>query len=524
MGITDYIDSTRSQGFLYDALNRLTQAQSSAYGTITYYYDEIGNMTYNSQVGSYTYWKDYFGTKPHAVYQAGSNTYQYDNNGNMTSSPGKTLTYDYDNRPVSISGTTFVYDFSGQRVKKNATIYIGKLYECTGGTCTKYIFAGGNRIAYKTGSAVYYYHTDHLGSSSIITNTSGTKVNELYYYPYGKTRYALDSSLTHKFTGQEEDEETGLYYYGARYYDPAIGRFVSADSIVPDFSDPQTLNRYSYCRNNPLIYTDPTGQAFIIDDILIGVLIGAVIGGTTSAITGGDILQGIAIGAIGGGFLGAASGYGFVAEVGAGAAAGYGIGILTKDWNPNLQFGAQVAGGGLISGGIAELSGGKFGQGFASGAVGAAMGYGMRALMTKRETIQLENESLREANYHLVVDNSLENTLNNLGGFVNGVRDYMGIFRATRNISVLYNDIIKIAYSVAENLGLGCSDLIRTTLFFNQTRQYNNFVYYDYKGYGLGHGSFLTMANYPLPIEIISHYGCDVHNPYFSMPILRQGI
>src|SRR4030043_1047128 len=54
-----------SKCFLYDALNRLTQAQSSAYGTITYNYDEIGNMTYNSQVGNYTYWKQYYGTKPH---------------------------------------------------------------------------------------------------------------------------------------------------------------------------------------------------------------------------------------------------------------------------------------------------------------------------------------------------------------------------------------------------------------------------------------------------------------------------
>ena len=187
--ITDIILSSRSQTFSYDHLDRLTQAQSNAYGTITYQYNVIGNMTYNSQVGSYTDWKQHYGTKPHAVYQAGSNTYSYDANGNMISAPGKTITYNYDNMQSSINSTTFVYDYSGQRVKKNSTVYIGKLYECTSGTCTKYIFAGSNRVAMKTGSSVYYYHTDHLGSSSVITDASGNKAEELYYYPYGKTRY-----------------------------------------------------------------------------------------------------------------------------------------------------------------------------------------------------------------------------------------------------------------------------------------------------------------------------------------------
>ena len=61
------------------------------------------------------------------------------------------------------------------------------------------------------------------------------------------------------FTGQRLDD-TGLYYYNARYYDPLIGRFISADSIVSDFKNPQAFNRYSYVLNNPLKYTDPSGQ------------------------------------------------------------------------------------------------------------------------------------------------------------------------------------------------------------------------------------------------------------------------
>ncbi len=236
-------------------LNRIANAQSPSYGTITYQYNQIGNITYNSQLGSYTY-----GTKPHAVIQAGTNSYQYDANGNMTNRPNQTITYDYDNRPIAINGTTFIYDYAGQRIKKNNTIYIGKLYECTNGTCTKYIFAGSSRIASKTAAATYYFHTDNLGSSSIITDNSGNKVQETYYYPFGGTRLNTGNVVKHKYTGQEEDTETGLYYYNARYYDPMLGRFISADSIVGNPRDPQDLNRYTYAGNNPLIYTDPSGH------------------------------------------------------------------------------------------------------------------------------------------------------------------------------------------------------------------------------------------------------------------------
>ena len=147
-------------------------------------------------------------------------------------------------------------------MKKNSTVYIGKLYECTGGVCTKYIFGRGSRIAMKSSGTANYYHADHLGSSSIVTNAGGAKVEDIQYYTYGATRSNTGSvNVKHKYTGQEEDAETGLYYYGARYYDPLIGRFISADTIVPAPGDPQSLNRYSYVSNNPLRYKDPSGRA-----------------------------------------------------------------------------------------------------------------------------------------------------------------------------------------------------------------------------------------------------------------------
>jgi RHS repeat-associated protein len=107
-----------------------------------------------------------------------------------------------------------------------------------------------------------YYHGDHLGSSNIITDRSGTLVDHYEYFAFGKDRYNPGCSFqpSNKFTGQIKDDDTGLYYYNARYYDPELGRFIQPDTIVPSAGDPQSLNRYSYVRNNPLMYTDPSGH------------------------------------------------------------------------------------------------------------------------------------------------------------------------------------------------------------------------------------------------------------------------
>ena len=102
----------------------------------------------------------------------------------------------------------------------------------------------------------------------------------------------------------------------ARYYDPVIGRFISPDSIVQSPGDPQTLNRYSYCRNNPQRYTDPSGNFFLFDDLIevfvawglshtaatavVAIAGGAALGASTSAISGGNPLKGAIVGAISG--------------------------------------------------------------------------------------------------------------------------------------------------------------------------------------------------------------------------------
>jgi RHS repeat-associated protein len=92
----------------------------------------------------------------------------------------------------------------------------------------------------------------------MMTDVSGDSTGTIKYYPYGSTRSG-SVSTDKKFTGQRLDG-TGLYYYNARYYDAGIGRFISADTVVPSPMNPQDFNRYSYALNNPLKYVDPSGH------------------------------------------------------------------------------------------------------------------------------------------------------------------------------------------------------------------------------------------------------------------------
>ena len=125
----------------------------------------------------------------------------------------------------------------------------------TTGEVATYYFNGDKLVAKRTGATAEYVHQDSLGSTSVVSDAGGALVNSILFCPFGSTRSG-DVPTDRKFTGQRLDG-TGLYYYGARYYDPTIGRFISADSMVPNPANPQSLNRYSYCLNNPLKYTDP---------------------------------------------------------------------------------------------------------------------------------------------------------------------------------------------------------------------------------------------------------------------------
>ena len=117
-------------------------------------------------------------------------------------------------------------------------------------------------VAFRRGGTLHWVGSDHLGGTIRALNSSFAALDGMRYRPYGEDRDTGTSLNTdRKFTGQTEDEAAGLYWYASRAYDPAIGRFCSPDPIVPAPGNPQSLNRYSYVYNNPLKYTDPTGNS-----------------------------------------------------------------------------------------------------------------------------------------------------------------------------------------------------------------------------------------------------------------------
>jgi RHS repeat-associated protein len=100
-----------------------------------------------------------------------------------------------------------------------------------------------------------------------MTDSVGAQIgNTVKYLPFGEARATVTIPTDKLFTGQRLDG-TGLYYYNARYYDPLIGRFISADTVIQSMANPQCLNRYSYCLNNPLKYSDPSGHDVVINGV-----------------------------------------------------------------------------------------------------------------------------------------------------------------------------------------------------------------------------------------------------------------
>jgi len=221
----------------------------------------------------------------------------------------------------AMSGTTaFEYNGDGTRVTmttENGTqTFLGKICEISPeGEMTEFIFSGGMRIVTISASGnAFYHHADHLGSCNLITDQNGDMVELIEYTPFGSTSYREGTyDAAYKFTGQRLDKSTGLYFYNARYYDTELGRFISADTFIQATDDPQTLNRYSYCRNNPVVLTDPSGHFFfaLLGAMIYGAIIGAVINAGIAAIMGGNIGQAALLGAVQGAIMG---GFGAVAN------------------------------------------------------------------------------------------------------------------------------------------------------------------------------------------------------------------
>jgi len=200
--------------------------------------------------------------------------------GNHTAEPGKTYTYYAENRLTAINGgavATYVYDAGGRRVRKVAsgttTEYIYDLSgavvaEKVGTTWTKgYVMLGGQMLAQYDGvlgaggATTYFAHADHLGSTRVLTTVTATLHESYDYYPFGEL-IGSGTATTRKFTGHQRDTESNLDFFGARYFAPIMGRFMSPDPLQGSAShlkSPQRWNRYAYTQNNPLNRVDIGG-------------------------------------------------------------------------------------------------------------------------------------------------------------------------------------------------------------------------------------------------------------------------
>jgi RHS repeat-associated protein len=302
--------------FTYDLLSNVTsktqlsETDTLANGAIT------SSTTRNDQTYTSTYTYP-AGSRPHAVAQISdvvpgsgtvARTFTYDRNGNQktwqrTSGPSlsRTTTYDDGNRVVSVSqnGATLqesLYDGAGQRLVKRAhesaqTAYFGQYLTVRDGIpTTKHIFAGDVRVASKfipndaneectacpERPSVTYFHSDHLGSTAFATDEEQVLLSRQQYFPSGELWLDQANSLTaaqqpYLFSGKELDVETGLYYFGARYYDPRAGTWTTPDPILLEYMlgapnsgvhFPRNLALYTYAINNPVVVQDTDGRAW----------------------------------------------------------------------------------------------------------------------------------------------------------------------------------------------------------------------------------------------------------------------
>jgi RHS repeat-associated protein len=283
--ITNNLNANRTQTYSYDEMNRvktaLTQGTSgSLCWGLDYSYDIYANLkTVFLDAGrpscTWTTLNASVDTNNHIT----NTGFSYDAAGNVLSDGSFNYTWDAESELKTAAGLTYSYDGDGRRAQKSN----GKLYwygatgdildesDASGNITDEFVFFGGKRIARRNIASgnIYYYLSDHLGSSRMIMQTGQTSAcYDADFDPFGGEHVVTNACpQNYKFTGKERDAETGLDNFEARYYSSQFGRFHSADwsaltAPVPyaDLGNPQTLNLYAYVKNNPLNLTDPTGH------------------------------------------------------------------------------------------------------------------------------------------------------------------------------------------------------------------------------------------------------------------------
>jgi RHS repeat-associated protein len=519
--------------FTYDNLDRLTEVNGPQNLTMTY--SDNGNISTKSDIGTTAFG---YGVNagPYALTGATSST-------GVIPSTNQAATYTSFEKVNSLTeggySAAFVYNADRQRAKMDVTqngtnilsrYYAGSSYikDIVAGVSKEWTYIGGDAytapviaVTLVSGTIYYYLLRDHLGT---VTHVVRSTDNYIYEHSYdacsvklgfcersetktvvelipiseavreGRRRNPTDWSydLTGQpgvfadrgFTGHEYLPWFNLINMNGRLYDPLVGRFLNVDPYVQMPDNSQNLNRYSYCLNNPLRFTDPNGEFFWFP-VIFGAVMGAWINGSNAAVNGGNVWKAAAIGAAAGG-IGAWAGGAVVSGIGiggffggaaAGASGGFAGGFVSgagNAWSNGANFGDGFNAG-LSSGGIGALAGGAIGGlvgGFSSVANDGNFWDG--GFRTGPQTASLEGGdkiygpySLKQVDIHGSAKLGMD-----------AVKDASGVF-GLLNVS-------ELAYNEAK------TNFVGSTAY---TGRCSNYVYNVYKNIGHPLGTFNTAVN-----------------------------
>jgi RHS repeat-associated protein len=379
-------------------------------------YDNRGRITAN-KLGTYNY---NISNKP---YQNSSVFTSPEANDYYANRPVQNITYNAFKAPIQIEevGTDKI-SFGYNAMQQRSSMFFGsvnndkfarpyrKYYSADGSMEIKATFAAGNIgtpaavefVTYIGGDAYsapmvlksdgstqnyFYLHRDYQGSIMAISNAVGAVVEKRLFDPWGAIAQVQDGAgnalaqltfFDRGYTGHQHLESVGLIHMNGRIYDPKLHRFLQPDNFVQDPYNTQNFNRYAYCINNPLKYTDPSGNIFGIDDVIISaIIIGAMVGGGIYAINGLRTGTFTIEGFVKSSFIGALSG-----AVTGGIAQGFGSICNFSTNATGFWSGAAIGGStgfvtGVASSAFNSLTSGgsiKLGQLLQDGLIGAAIG------------------------------------------------------------------------------------------------------------------------------------------------------
>ncbi|TAN22152.1 MAG: RHS repeat-associated core domain-containing protein [Acidobacteria bacterium] len=284
----DLLSSTDSANgsfsFGYNDLNQLVSAACSSSpctgDSASYAYDRYGNRW--SESGTLP------AAAPTALSFSGSTNrisgWSYDANGNLLGDGVHSYQYDAENRLISVdngSTASYVYGPEGRRVHEDVGGVVKEFVYGAGGQELTVVnasqglvagetYLGSRYLGTQTASAFVWAASDELGTVRVRTNASGAPIETDTSWPFGAYLNNVGSVSNLHFTGKYRDGSSGLDYFGARYYDSGLGRFLTPDwSAAPEatpyvsLANPQSLNPYAYVLNNPTTATDPDGHCFL---------------------------------------------------------------------------------------------------------------------------------------------------------------------------------------------------------------------------------------------------------------------